>query len=267
MSLFGRARRCAISLALCLSLCGCFPPGDNPSDEKKDPNFLRGKELISQMDWRGAMDAFEKAIESNPGNASAHFELGVLCQERADDPAAAIYHYQQFTNLNPNSDKREMAAQQINVCKMELIKNMSAVGTPGAQREIDRLAAENKNLQLQVVQLQADVEKWKAAAANRPQTLVASPTQTPATHSSSTMSGSDNSATRITHVSSGTSGTPISNHISSSTSKRTHVVKSHETMAAIAREYGISLTSLQNANPEVRPLHLLVGQTLKIPSP
>lgn len=263
MSLFCRARRCAIGLALCFSLCGCVPPDDSPSDEKKDPNFLRGKELISQMDWRGAMEAFEKAIESNPRNGSAHFELGVLCQARADDPAAAIYHYQQFTNFNPNSDKRELVSQQINVCKMEIVKNMSAVGTPGAQREIDRLAHENKNLQVQITQLQADVEKWKAAAAaSRAQAPVTPLVQTPVARPTHDFPVSD-----TPRVSSVTTGTPISNRVSTSTSRRTHVVKAHETMAGISRQYGISLTALQNANPQARPQHLLVGQTLKIPSP
>jgi LysM repeat protein len=45
----------------------------------------------------------------------------------------------------------------------------------------------------------------------------------------------------------------------------THVVTSGETMAAIARKHGLSITSLEEANPGVNPKKLHVGQVLVLP--
>jgi LysM repeat protein len=46
---------------------------------------------------------------------------------------------------------------------------------------------------------------------------------------------------------------------------RTHTIAAGETMAAIARKSGVSLTSLQAANPGVTPKKLHVGQVLNLP--
>jgi len=46
-----------------------------------------------------------------------------------------------------------------------------------------------------------------------------------------------------------------------------HVVKSRETLASIARAYGISIPALQSANPRVDARRLKVGQVLQIPAP
>jgi hypothetical protein len=44
-----------------------------------------------------------------------------------------------------------------------------------------------------------------------------------------------------------------------------HVVTLNQTLISIANRYGISLEALQNANPEVNPWALVVGQELLIP--
>jgi len=43
-------------------------------------------------------------------------------------------------------------------------------------------------------------------------------------------------------------------------------VRSGETMAEIARKFGVSLPKLQAANPTVQPRSMKAGQTLNIPS-
>jgi LysM repeat protein len=48
---------------------------------------------------------------------------------------------------------------------------------------------------------------------------------------------------------------------------RTHTVKARETLAAIARKYGVKVDALMTANPKLDPKHLQVGKTLIIPPP
>lgn len=48
---------------------------------------------------------------------------------------------------------------------------------------------------------------------------------------------------------------------------KTHRVKPGDTLSQIARRHGLSLKSLQTANPSVDPKRLQVGQMLRLPSP
>ncbi|HZV34780.1 MAG TPA: LysM peptidoglycan-binding domain-containing protein [Verrucomicrobiae bacterium] len=281
MTFFGCAR-CAIVVALCLGLCGCFPPADSASDETKEPHFITGKNLIEQMDWQGAVSEFEKSLEVNPESASAHFELGWLYEGKLNpsDPAAAIYHYQQFLKLRPASDKGDFVKQHINNCKMDLVKTMSAVGPlpSGAQRELDRVVGENRDLQNQVAQLQSQIADLKtqlkaataAAAAAASARTASSSDNSGETFSTPHVAVSRNSSDPVrteTHHHTNTVRTETPTRVSIHGGLKTHTVKPRETMASIAREYGISLVALEEANPQVRPSHLLVGATLRIPAP
>ena len=109
-------------LLMMVALAGCFPATDKDGDEEKDPHFLRGRSLVGSQDFQGAVDEYEKALETNPRNASAHFELGWLDKEKVQPPdyAAAIYHYQRHLALRPDSGHAQQARDQILACKRAL---------------------------------------------------------------------------------------------------------------------------------------------------
>jgi LysM repeat protein len=48
-------------------------------------------------------------------------------------------------------------------------------------------------------------------------------------------------------------------------STRTHTVQPGDTLAAIARKYGVTLAALEAANPQFQPTRLPVGSVLKLP--
>src|SRR5215467_14935702 len=95
--------RCAFAVLFCALVYGCTPANQGQLDDEKEPHFIEGKRALNTMDYKGAVEEFEKAVEANPRNASAHFELGILYENPnlEPDPAAAIYHYQQFLKLRP----------------------------------------------------------------------------------------------------------------------------------------------------------------------
>src|ERR1041385_6227410 len=97
-----RLFRGTLALLLCAGLSGCVP-GQGQSEEEREPHFLAGKSAINGMDYKGAIEAFEKALEVNPHSASAHFELAWLYDQKEPEPAAAIYHYEQYLQLQPNA--------------------------------------------------------------------------------------------------------------------------------------------------------------------
>ena len=77
-------------------------------DEEKEPQFLDGQKRERRMDYDGAIESFEKALQANPRNAAAHFELGVLYDQKKNDYGAAIYHYERHLQLRTNSPMAEL---------------------------------------------------------------------------------------------------------------------------------------------------------------
>ena len=246
----GLIRTALLLLAGCV-LGGCVPPA--PGDEEKEPYFLAGKGRESTMDFTGAIQSFEKALEVNPKSAPAHFELGCLYDQKESDPAAAIYHFERYLKLLPNSGKEELVRTRILACKQQLAQTISlGPVTERQQRDFELLAVENKRLH-------EESENWRAyalrlqALTNRPgaNVPVARATQPPISAQSAPANATSPSRLAVTPAA----------------APRTHVVKAGERPSSIARMYGVKLEALMAANPKVEPRRLQVGQTLNIPAP
>src|SRR5438876_198878 len=126
---------------------GCVPSGQSQSDEEKEPHFLAGKSRVSTMDYSGAIECFEKALEVNPQSASAHFELACLFDQKESDPAEAIHHYNSYLKLRPRAENSDLVKQHILTCKQELARTVSlGPVTEKVQRELEQLTEENKRL-------------------------------------------------------------------------------------------------------------------------
>ena len=248
--------RAGLLLLAGLVLSGCLPAA--PKDEEKEAHFQAGRSRVNTMDFKGAIESFEKALEVNPKSASAHFELGWLYDQKESDPAAAIYHYERYLKLSPNSPKQEMVASHIQACKQQLARGVSvAPGMEKQQREMEQLAEENRRLR-------EDVDKWYACAL-RLQALTnqAGPAQKAARPER--LSGPSQPALGRTGLSSAArAGAPPA---APTASPRTHTVKAGETLNMIARRYGVKLEALMSANPKVDSRRLQVGQALILPGP
>src|SRR5690348_5687004 len=115
---FSVNRFCGVALLLAgLALGGCLPSPQSQSDEEKELHFLEGRSRVNTMDYPGAIESFEKALEANPQSAAAHFELGWLFDRKEPDPAAAIYHYAKYLTLRPGADNMETVKERILACK------------------------------------------------------------------------------------------------------------------------------------------------------
>ena len=256
-------RRTMILLGCCLLFGGCFSDGDTPVDEQKDPHYLAGRSRVAGMDYRGAVESFEKALEANPRSASAHFELGWLLEEKEPkDFAAAIYHYDHFLKLRPHDDKAEQLRQHIINCKQELARTVSlGPVNQQVQRELDRLNAENVHLAKQVETLTAQLTQAALKPAPPPKTnatvVVPPPLAAPTNRLAS-------APKRPLTNSGGATNSAVSSSTTNSASK-SHTVKSGDTPAAIARKYGVSLSALMSANPGLDPKKLRIGQAITVP--
>jgi tetratricopeptide (TPR) repeat protein len=244
------------AVLLLVGLNGCLPSGQSQLEEEKESHFLAGKSCLTSMDYKGAIEEFEKALEVNPHSASAHLQLGCLYEEKDPDPAAAIYHYEQLLKLRPDYENAEVIRQRINNCKQDLAKSVFPLPvTPDMQHEFEQLAEENKRLRgelekwrLYAAQLQAPTNPpVQLAGANRPgQSSVSAPPPQPNSISNSAV---------VIHAPDGTN------------LARTYVVRSGDSLYSIARRNGVRLDALAGANPGLDPKRLRVGQTLNLPSP
>jgi LysM repeat protein len=245
MSRLGVSFRLVLALATCLGVGGCFPSARSTSDEQREPHFLAGKARANALDYKGAIEAFEKALEANPRNASAHFELALLCEKDETDLAGAIYHFDRYLRLRPNAENADIVKDRLLRCKQVLASGVLPVSpTPNMQHDLERLTAENRELRRQL-------EAWQAYYASHPQ---------PASNAAI-------APTIRTSAGASPVAAPSSQPVQSAPAARTHTVKAGESPYSIAKKYGVKLDALLAANPNVNPKRLKVGQTLNIPEP
>jgi tetratricopeptide (TPR) repeat protein len=241
---------CALALGwLCLVL-GCSPAGPSAADEEKEPQFLIGRSRVNSMDYRGAIEAFEQALETNPRSGAAHFELGWLYAEKESDPAAAIYHYETYLKLRPGAGNAETVRQHIFRLKQELAKGVLPIPPSlEIQRQLEQLAEENRRLH-------EELDRLRSALPTAPLPNSYPPT-IPASRSNITVTA------RSTPAPAGAANPRPGR----AAVVRTHQVQAGETPTAIARRYNIKTEALLAANPGLDPRRMKVGQKLSIPSP
>lgn len=240
---------------------GCSPSSQGQLDEEKEPHFVLGNSRFNAMDYAGAIEAFQDSLEVNPHSALAHFRLAQLYDTKEPDPAAAIYHYQQYLRLDPGAENADVVRGRIVACKQQLAADVMAMPTaPATMKQIEDLTEKNRQLQQQVDQLNDAVKQWSAYCASLQAAAKANPTAQ--NNSAGLAQGTGPASDDLT---------PQKNTVSTPPDKpapakpRTHVVLAHETMAGIARKYGVSLAALEAANPDVDPKKMQVGKALNLP--
>ena len=273
MSFLSRFTFSGLMAGALFTLNGCSPMDANQLDEDKEPHFMLGKSRVNAMDYTGAIEAFTESLEVNPRSASAHFQLACLfdTDTKTSDPAAAIYHYQEYLRLNPKAENVGVIKQHIESRKVKLASDVvSLPSTPAAQKQLEDLAERNHKLQ-------DEVDKWRAYYANQPppartnSTLQnnlqpqpqgsAGPDDISSGNTSSSATGNSS-----VHQNSSTTTTISKKPVPLKAAKRTHTVAERETLASIARKYSVSLPALQAANPGLNAKKLRVGQPITIPA-
>ena len=260
MSFWIRLASSACIAWLAVALSGCAPSGASQLSEEKEPHFVQGKGRVNAMDFQGAIESFGQSLEANPHSAAAHFELGWLDDEKAADPASAIYHYQEYLKLNPNADNADVIKQRIYRCKQQLAADVLPLpSAPAAQQQLEKLSEQNR-------QLQDEVGKWRAYYNS--QVVAARTNSIPTTFDTGAPLVENPAPAARTAPASPAGGTSgRSANPKPAATGRTHTVTAGETAVAITRKFGVKLSALQAANPGVNLSRLRAGQVLSLPAP
>ena len=163
--------------AALIALTGCNEEGQTQdAKEENDPLVSSGQQLMEQEDYDGAITAFKQSIENEPGLARPHLDLAVIYQQHRINYIHAIYHYDRYLELRPDTEKKDLINEQkLNVAKAlanTLINNSKEVKQVIQERnqlvqERNQLVQQNNELKRQ---LDASIKAKKTVATPAPET-------------------------------------------------------------------------------------------------
>lgn len=239
--------RVGVGLAL-VSLMATVGCERVPNDVREARNRHMRRALIAKQaqDIDRAIDGCQQALKRKPDLALAHRELALMLDNYREDYVGAIYHYQRYLELRPDSTNREAVEELIRHCRMNFAAQIGA--TPEEwQRD---LQVRNDRIRT----LETELALWRSgemsAAAAAPSTAPRKPT----------------AKTKPTAA-----PAPAPTAPAPAAAARTHVVSAGETLGTIAaRYYGspAQWNRIYKANQDQiqNPNNVRVGTTLVIPT-
>ena len=253
---FGLGRTMTLAMLAAL-VVGCEPTSGSGSRMEDDADFVRGKSRLARKDIDGAVLSFRKALANNPGNAAAHFELGLIFYEPSNEKTnyvSACYHFQRHLELQQDSSHASNIEGFIKVCKKEIAKDIAMAPIPPSEinaihslrTQLAKVSGENSQLKSQVQAMRGrlqqaggDVPGVAVAAGGLPPSVKPSNPRTP----------------------------PRPNYGSRSSQTRTHTLKPGESLYSISRQYGVPFAVLKAANSRLmrNSRDLKPGVTVYIP--
>jgi predicted small lipoprotein YifL/LysM repeat protein len=156
-----------LALAVLAAGAGCGSDNGPLGPETDEPLYRQGQQYEKQGRNEEALNAYLKLITRRGDQApQAHLEAGILYLDTFRDPISAIYHFQQYLKLLPNSVQAGFVRGQIDAAKREFASTLPAAswqmtpatpGTAGAdlQSELQQLQAENAALRAQLAELRS----------------------------------------------------------------------------------------------------------------
>ena len=98
-----------------LALVGCDKDARTLEEkEERNPLIKSGQAYVELKEWEKAEEAFKQAIENNPRMARPHLDLALIYQQYKVDYIYAIYHYDRYLELRPDTEKADFIREQRN---------------------------------------------------------------------------------------------------------------------------------------------------------
>ena len=217
---------------------GCEPTTGSGSRMEDDADFVRGESHLARKDVDGAVLSFRKALANNPGNAAAHFELGLIFYEpsnKKNNYVSACYHFQRHLELQQDSSRADNIEGFIKVCKKEIAKDIAMAPIPRSETnaihsmrtQLSKANSEKSYLKSQVEAMRGRLQQ---AGGTVPEVAVA------------TDSSPASVNPRVA---------PGPNHEVRSSQTRTHTLEVGESLYSLARRYAVPFSALRAANPRL----------------
>ena len=139
-------RRLLLAGFLVFSLGGC---DKLPFDHRKERSLDQAEQKQAAQDFRGAVSAYESALDGTSKSSDVHFRLGLIYSDKLNDPVSAIHHFNRYLTFQPNGPHAKEAKSNLDRLELTLATTLAG-GTLISHTEATKLKAENKDLKAQL---------------------------------------------------------------------------------------------------------------------
>ena len=268
----------SVTLVLLFSSCRNYQGSD--VSEQQHPDMVKAAERVQQQDLEGAMVLYQGLLQKDPEFASAHLRLGMVYQTRRE-PVSAVYHFRRY--LEQRGEEGDTAQAVERMIQGELLRIIDSHPSVRAMQPADVLALQDEIDALQdrldasenrVARLSLELEQARRRAGDASGGASGGDTarngDTPALDRMERELADLRRENRRLRDAAGANGDkdPDAPAQDSATPGRTYTVRSGDNLSTISqRVYNTPhrWREIQDANPNVNPNRLRIGQTLVIP--
>lgn len=282
----------SLMFAVVLLACGCSRSEDTVLvPESDDSNYKHGKQLQRQGRNGEALNSFLKVIEVRGARSApeSHLEAGIIYLHHSKNPIEAIYHFNRYLEVRPNSPQAPYVRELINTATREFALRLPTRPFDdqsvrlAENKELEKLRRENEELRAELATLRGG----GAAPVNRLTKPIVVADDTRVRPSPAT--GLDDSPISVAPGANARTGNHAGSNRSSITvavtapappaskaavpAGRVHTVAPKDSLWSIARRYygdppsAARVKAIYEANRDVmsHPTDLKIGMTLRIP--
>jgi nucleoid-associated protein YgaU len=117
-------------------IAGCKPGSVEVVSEADEKQYQLAKDYQSQGRTEDALRAFKRVIEARRNAPESHLEAGYIYLNAMGDPIKAIYHFEQYLELKPDSPQATRVRKLIETAEKKFAQQLPAQPYEG---ELDRL--------------------------------------------------------------------------------------------------------------------------------
>lgn len=258
-------------LVVSMVITGCKPDTAVSIDEEREAYHMDAKSKLFAEDFEAAVVGFEKALEVNPNNASAHFELGLINYLHLKDYVSAIYHFQKLLEMRPNHMMAVQIKDHLERCKMDFASTVTLGPlNQNTETRLKNLVETKEELETQIKNLEGQLAQMRQVLSAQSEALNRNRQNArPESLANSSKSSKSNAPTQTGNLEGKgkTNSTAMQNASMSTPKFRKHVIRSNDTFYKLASHYRVDFKSIQSANPGVNSTKLQIGQVVNVPYP
>lgn len=258
-------------LVVSMVITGCKPDTAVSIDEEREAYHMDAKSKLFAEDFEAAVVGFEKALEVNPNNASAHFELGLINYLHLKDYVSAIYHFQKLLEMRPNHMMAVQIKDHLERCKMDFASTVTLGPlNQNTETRLKNLVETKEELETQIKNLEGQLAQMRQVLSAQSEALNRNRQNArPESLANSSKSPKSNAPTQTSNLEGKgkTNSTAMQNASMSTPKFRKHVIRSNDTFYKLASHYRVDFKSIQSANPGVNSTKLQIGQVVNVPYP
>lgn len=140
-------------------LAGCNSQvREQDSLEFNYPAIRKARAKLREGDKSAALALLNQALDEKPKLAQAHLEVAQLYDDYGRNYVRAIYHYERYLELRPQTEKKEMIEGFIRKAKIAFAASV-AEQTPGLDKKVQALQQDNARLKQDLQQVRENLAR------------------------------------------------------------------------------------------------------------